>query len=382
MKSPCKEAQTDRDFMRLAFKLAENGIGSVEPNPVVGCVIVKDGLVIGSGFHEKFGGPHAEINALADCRKNSFDPAGASAYVSLEPCCHIGKTGPCTQALIEAKIAKVFVAAIDPTEKVNGKGAAGLRAAGIEVDTGLCTQEAQKLNAPFFKHALTGKPWVILKWAQSIDGKLARKNRDPAARAISGQKSRLDAHHLRKRVQGILVGIETVIADNPSLTVRVGDCPVDRPPLRIVLDSNLRIPWDCNLITTSQAPTLIVTTEHTAQIEAEKVEKLRQSGVGILRVAARGERCDIKSVLEYLGKNGVGQLLVEGGPTILASFLKEGLADECVIYIAPEIFGAKGDACITTAFKQIDQAFQLEDVTTNVLDEDVRISGLFPSGSG
>jgi len=368
---------TDKEFMLKALGLAEKGIGCVEPNPAVGCVIVRDGQILGTGFHEQFGGPHAEINALAECRKNGFDPAGATVYVTLEPCCHIGKTGPCSRALIEAKIAKVFIAVIDPTEKVNGSGGGELSATGIEVNTGLCGQEAQKLNAPFFKYARTALPWVILKWAQSIDGKLACKDHDAGEGWISCEKSRLDAHRLRRRVQAILVGVNTVIADNPKLTVRIPGAIVDRPPMRVALDSNLRIPPGCNLTMTSQVPTLIVTTKSAAVTQVKKAEELRQRGVDVLAVAERYGHCDIKSVLEYLGKKGVQQLLVEGGPTALASFLKEGLADECVIYIAPMILGAKGDASIGKTFEQIERTLSLKDVTIKVFDEDVCIRGFF-----
>jgi len=223
----------DTEYMRLALDLAWKGIGSVEPNPAVGCVIVKNHKIIGKGFHKKFSGPHAEINALKSCKQS---PAGATMYVTLEPCCHFGKTPPCTNAIIKAGIKKIAAATTDPTKKVNGKGFKILKKAGMKVITGICQNEAQILNAPFFKFAKTKKPWVIIKWAQSKDGFLARTDKK---RWITNPKSRKNAHKLRRKVQAILVGINTVLADNPMLTARPD---TGRQPLRVVLDSQLRIP--------------------------------------------------------------------------------------------------------------------------------------------
>jgi len=211
----------DIKYMGMALRLARRGIGSVEPNPAVGAVIVKANQVIGKGLHKKFGGPHAEINALEDCKTLGVNPRGAAMYVTLEPCSIQGKTGPCTQAIIEAGIAKVFVATIDPSEHAGGKGIEQLRDAGIEVLTGICETKAKILNAPFIKFAATGKCWVILKWAQSIDGKVAWAEPQPSRGDwISGGQSRKDVHKLRRRSQAILVGVNTVIADDPLLTAR------------------------------------------------------------------------------------------------------------------------------------------------------------------
>ncbi len=189
--------------MQSALKLAEKGISSVEPNPAVGCIIIKAGQLIGKGYHKKFGGPHAEVNALEDCRTLGMTPEGGTMYVTLEPCCHQGKTGPCTQAIIGAGIARVIAATIDPSEHANGKGMEQLRQAGIEVEVGLCEQEARLLNAPFFKYVTTGKPWVVLKWAQSLDGKLAYADQSAEKRWITNEASRNDAHRLRRRVGAI-----------------------------------------------------------------------------------------------------------------------------------------------------------------------------------
>ena len=363
-------------YMELALELAAKGITAVEPNPAVGCVIVKDDHIIGRGFHERFGGPHAEINALADCRKKGHNPAGSTVYATLEPCCHTGKTGPCTKALIDAKVACVVAAVQDPTDKVAGKGLTELRRAGIEVVVGVCEAQARRLNAPFFKFAQTARPWVIAKWAQSIDGKLAWQNPPVQGRWISNEKSRLDSQRLRKRSQAILVGVNTIISDNPRLTVRIPDTAIDRPPLRVVLDTHLRMPWDSYLITTPEAPTLVITSKHAAQAEPDKVSNLFSAGVDVLAVNEKNGRCDLTEVLIELGSRGVQQLLVEGGPTVLSSFLREHLVDEVCIYITPLILGAGGIADLGAALVAGVAAEKLADAKIQTLDQDVKITGL------
>ena len=357
-------------YMQMALMLAEKGLSEVEPNPAVGCVIVKDGQVIGQGFHRQFGGPHAEIEALTDCRANGHDPANATLYVTLEPCCHVGKTGPCTQAIIAAKIKTVYAAAEDPTKKVSGKGIAELKSAGIEIHVGLLQKQAEQLNAPFFKHALTGHPWVILKWAQSIDGKLAWKNPPSDHPWISNEKSRQDVHCLRKKVQGILTGINTVLTDNPRLTVRIPGQPMLRPPLRVVLDSRLQMPWDCRLITVPEAPTLIVTTHSAAQTEFQQVKKFTDAGVEVLPVRETKDRCDLKETLTVLGQRGIQQLLVEAGPTLLAEFLKQNLADELRIYIAPLLLGSNGHADISEKLAVLPNSCRLKNIRLTHFDTD------------
>lgn len=361
--------------MQMALELAWRGLGNVEPNPAVGCVIVKDGGVIGQGFHERFGGPHAEVNALADCERNSHDPAGATLFVILEPCSHAGKTPPCTQAVIEAGITKVIIASKDPTDLAGG-GIDTLKQAGIAVEVGLCRKEAEKLNAPFYKHSRTGLPWVVVKWAQSIDGKLAWTNPPAAGNWISNEQSRADVHRLRKRVQAILTGIDTVIADNPKLTVRIEGETIDRPAVRVVVDSQLRMPWDCNLITVPDAPTVVVTTAQTAQTEFAQVEKLTIAGVEVLTVGTRDDHCDLKETLSHLGQRGIQQLLVEAGPTLIASFLKQNLVDEVRIYIAPMILGPNGDASISEAMNTLNNFQQLKDVQIGTFGTDLRVCGL------
>lgn len=339
----------DEKFMQRTLELAEKGLGAVEPNPAVGAVIVKDGSVIGEGYHEKFGGPHAEINALADCKKKSVDPAGAVMYVTLEPCCHTGKTGPCTDAIIDAKIAKVIVAILDPSGHASGKGLDKLRKAGVEINTGLCADRAALINAPFIKFAKTARPWVILKWAQSTDGVVGFK--DAAGQKwISNETSRQDVHKLRRRTQAVLVGIDTVIADDPLLTPRPDN---GKKPLRVVLDSSLKIPLDRKLLDTNHFPTLIVTTNNTLQKNPEKAAAIIQTGAEVLAVPEDNRRCDLDTVLCELGKRNISQLLVEGGPTVITSFVNSKLADEVKIYISPKTLNDPNAIKITNQMKSL-----------------------------
>jgi len=362
-------------YMGMALKLARRGVGSVEPNPAVGAVIVKANQIVGRGWHKKFGGPHAEINALEDCKTLGVDPRGATMYVTLEPCSHQDKTGPCTEAIIAAGLTKVFVATIDPSEHANGAGLEQLRKAGIQVQTGLCETEARLLNAPFIKFAATGRCWVILKWAQSIDGKLAVTEPRPSGSGwISSEQSRKDVHKLRRRAGAILVGINTVIADDPLLTARPSK---GKKPTRIVLDSSLRIPLDCKLLaTTKKAPVLIYTSENSVRTNPRIAAKITKKGAELLTYPDTHGRSNLHFLLDELSKRGIAQLLVEGGPTTLTSFLKENLADQIVVYIAPKILAAQGSVDITGPMAQLTQAIGLHYVDIEHFGDDVRLTGL------
>lgn len=364
----------NKEYMELALELAARGFGEVEPNPMAGCVIVKDDRVIGKGWHKKFGGPHAEINALDDARKNGLDLVGGTMCVTLEPCCHHGKTGPCVEAIVEAKIAKVIVAMADPTEKVGGKGIEQLRNAGVKVSVGLCQKEAKLLNPAFIKFAKIAKPWVIVKWAQTIDGKLAWKSTDRQQRWITGEKSRKDVHKIRRSCQGILVGINTVIADDPLLTARPAK---EKKLLRVVLDSDLRIPMECQLLKTiDDGPVLVVTSESAMSNNKDKVEKITAVGGEVFAAAIdESDKCNLDSLLGELGGRGVQRLLVEGGPEVIGSFLRQKLADEVCVYIAPKIFGSSGAVDISQVLSQLEIG-ELNYVTVNTFGEDIRIKGL------
>lgn len=364
----------DERFMRAALRLARRGIGSVEPNPAVGCIIVKRSQIIGRGWHQKFGGPHAEINALEDCKKRGANPQRATMYVTLEPCCHRGKTGPCTEAIIGAGIAEVVAATTDPSPHANGAGLQQLRKAGIQVRTSVCETEAHLLNAPFMKFATTGKCWVIVKWAQSIDGKLAYAHEANERRWISNEPSRKDAHKLRRRVQAILVGVNTVIADDPLLTARPSR---GKKPARIVLDTHLRVPIDRQLLSTAKkVPLLIATSEAAIKANLELANKIVQKGAELLTVPISPGRCDIRPLLDELSKRGVTQLLVEGGPTVITAFLRQRLTDEICVYIAPTILGSTGSVGITDSMAELTEAVGLHYVDTKRLGDDIRLTGL------
>jgi diaminohydroxyphosphoribosylaminopyrimidine deaminase/5-amino-6-(5-phosphoribosylamino)uracil reductase len=361
----------DEKYMRLAIKLAGRGIGSVEPNPAVGCVIVKNGKIIGSSWHKKFGQAHAEVNAIADCRKNHKSPAAATMYVTLEPCRHQGKTPACCDAIIAAGLKKVFVATADPSPHANGKGIRLLAKAGIEVETGLCKDQAKLLNSPFFKYAATGRCWVILKWAQSIEGKMAW-SKNSTQRWISNEQSRKDSHKLRRRVQAILVGINTVIADDPLLTARPARGKI---LTRIVLDSKLTIPLNSKLLATAKAsPVLIVTGKKSLRANKNKADAIIKKGAEVLPVPLKNKTCDITFLLEQLSKRGICQLLVEGGPAVITSFLRQNLADEIRIYITPRILAGRGGVNITEPMAKMTEIIELDNVEYRRFGTDIRLT--------
>ncbi len=365
----------DKRYMQMALKLAARGFGAVEPNPMVGCVIVKSSQIIGKGFHKKFGGPHAEINAIEDCKTIGAKPAGATMYVTLEPCRHHGKTPPCTEAIIQAAPAKVVVAAVDPSDHAQGNGISQMRNAGIQVEVGLCEQEAKLLNAGFLKFAKTKRPWVILKWAQSIDGRLAWADDSITGdKWISNELSRKDVHRLRRSVQGILVGINTIRADDPLLTPRP---PKGKKPVRIVLDANLQIPLTCRLLRTTRSfPVIIVTDEASAQANITKVKRIEKKGAEIVYVPTVEGKCDLEAVVTELGARGIAQLLVEGGAGVITSFLAGRFADAVKVYIAPKILGRAGTVSIADSLAQLINPALLRHVTTDQFDGNVCITGL------
>jgi len=365
----------DKRYMQMALKLAARGFGAVEPNPMVGCVIVKSNQIIGKGFHKKFGGPHAEINAIEDCKTIGAKPAGATMYVTLEPCCHHGKTPPCTEAIIQAAPAKVVVAAVDPSDHAQGNGISQMRNAGIRVEVGLCEQEAKLLNAGFLKFARTKRPWVILKWAQSLDGRLAWADDSITGdKWISNELSRKDVHRLRRSVQGILVGINTIRADDPLLTPRP---PKGKKPVRVVLDANLQIPLTCRLLRTTRSfPVIIVTDKASAQANITKVKRIEKKGAEIVYVPTVEGRCDLEVVVTELGARGIAQLLVEGGAGVITSFLAGRFADAVKVYIAPKILGRAGTVSIADSLAQLINPALLRHVTTDQFDGDVCITGL------
>lgn len=316
-----------QDFMRHAIALAKNGIGAVDPNPLVGAVIVKDGEIIGEGWHARFGGLHAERNALANCRTS---PKGATIYVTLEPCCHYGKTPPCTEALLEAGIAKVVIGSRDPNPKVAGKGAAILREAGVEVEEDFLREECDALNGPFFHYITTKRPYVAMKYAMTADGKIATVT--GASQWITNEASRYHVHALRRRYPAILAGIGTVLADDPMLNCRLGD--EARNPIRIICDSKLQIPLESKLVQTAKDIPLIVAT---CSKDEEKQAALTAKGAEVL-VFDR-EKVPLPALMDRLGEKQISGILLEGGATLNAAFLAENLIQRAYVYIGAKVFG-------------------------------------------
>jgi diaminohydroxyphosphoribosylaminopyrimidine deaminase/5-amino-6-(5-phosphoribosylamino)uracil reductase len=319
----------DETWMRRALELAERGRGHVEPNPLVGAVIVRDGQLVGEGWHQRYGQAHAEVVALAA----AGDAArSGTLYVTLEPCCHQGKTPPCTDAVLRAGIARVVAAMPDPFPQVAGKGAEQLRTAGVAVEFGSCEAEARRLNAPYLKLLATGQPYVHAKWAMTLDGKIATRCGD--SKWISNEASRRRVHELRGRMDAILVGIGTALADDPQLTARPAG---PRVAVRIVLDSHLRLPSSSFLARTArQTPTLLATTTDASTDRAAELESL---GCEILRLPSANGHPSITALLADLGRRRFTNLLVEGGSAVLGGFLDAGDIDEAHVFVAPRLAG-------------------------------------------
>ncbi|MGQ9734264.1 MAG: bifunctional diaminohydroxyphosphoribosylaminopyrimidine deaminase/5-amino-6-(5-phosphoribosylamino)uracil reductase RibD [Candidatus Bipolaricaulia bacterium] len=354
-------------FMRRALELAERGAGRTNPNPLVGAVLVKDGRIVGEGFHERFGGPHAEIVALEAAGKEA---EGADLYVNLEPCVHWGKTPPCVGRIISSGVRRVFVAVRDPNPLVDGRGIAQLVGAGIEVIEGLLEREARRLNEPFFKFITTKRPFVVLKLALSLDGRVA--TRAGESRWITNERSRELVHHLRNRYAAVLVGVNTILKDDPQLTARLEGA---RDPWRIILDSRGRTPLEARILNLeSSTPTVIATTELMSQ---EKEAALLDKGARVWRLEARDGRVDLEALLTRLGEEGLDSLLVEGGPTVAAGFLEAGLVDKVLFFIAPKIIGGEEapGAVGGKGIERLERAWKLGDISVRMLDGDLVYEG-------
>ena len=321
----------DRRMMHRAIALAARGRGRVEPNPTVGAVLVSHGRIIAEGFHRHFGGPHAEADVLG---RGASKVCGATLYVSLEPCCHHGKTPPCTDAIIEAGVARVVIGVRDPNPLVRGKGVRALRRAGIAVDVGVCGGEAGECIAPFATLVNLQRPYVIAKWAQSLDGKLATRTGD--SKWISGEASRRESHRLRARVDAILVGSRTVRADDPMLDAR--GVRVRRHAARVVVDSRLAIPLTSRLVATAGAlPTLLLTTAPAGA--TPRARRLRRLGVDVIVCRSRRGRVALEDAMHILAARHITNLMVEGGPTLLTALLTAGFVDEAWVFTAPILIG-------------------------------------------
>lgn len=350
------------NYMRRAIALARQGAGRTNPNPMVGAVIVKDGHIIGEGYHQHIGGLHAERNALASCTE---DAAGATMYVTLEPCCHYGKTPPCTEAILEHHIARVVIGSHDPNPKVAGKGVAMLRSAGVQITEDFLREECDALNPVFFHYIQNKTPYVALKYAMTADGKIA--TRSGASQWITGETARTHVHQLRNYYKGILVGIGTVLQDNPLLTCRIPD---GRNPIRIVCDSHLRIPLDCRLCNTAKdVPLLVACTEDPDGKQAA----LEKKGAQVLFVESRNGRLSIPALLQKLYEQEIDGLLVEGGSTIHAAFLTEGQVQHIYAYVGAKIFGGTGSATPVggTGIEAVADCVRLTNLKTRTFDTDI-----------
>ncbi len=326
----------EEQFMKRAIELAKQGAGWTAPNPLVGAVVVKNGRVIGEGYHRKYGELHAERNALAACTE---DPAGATLYVTLEPCCHYGKTPPCTEIIIEKKIAKVVIGSRDPNPKVAGKGARILREHGIEVVEDYMRETCDALNPVFFHYITTKTPYVVLKFAMTLDGKIA--TRTGASKWITGEAARNHVHQLRGRYAGILAGIGTVLADDPMLNCRIDGA---HQPLRIILDSHLRIPMGSRLVRSAKEyPLLIVCNESTRDREegTNRIQKLEEAGAKVWTLPEKNGHPDLNVLMQRLGEEKIDSVLIEGGGTVNEAALKAHIVHHVHAYIAPKIFGGE-----------------------------------------
>lgn len=351
----------DLQYMQRALALAERALYTTTPNPRVGCVIVKDDIVVGEGWHERAGEPHAEVHALRDAGDKA---RGATAYVTLEPCSHFGRTPPCCDALVRAGVTRVVAAMEDPNPSVAGQGFARLREAGIAVDVGVMSDEARALNEGFLSRVERNRPFVRLKVAASLDGKTALANGE--SKWITGEAARADAHHWRARSCAVMTGVGTVLADDPQLNVRA--VTTSRQPLRIVLDSALRTPHTARIL--QDHPTLIVTL-HT---DATHHAPLQAEGAEVLLAQEKSGRIDIPQLLTTLAARGINELLVEAGATLNAAFIQSGLVDEYLVYLAPALLGdpARGLAMLPD-FGSMRQVPRLRFTDVMRVGEDLRI---------
>ena len=361
----------DSDWMQQALKQAEKGLFTTAPNPRVGCVIVREGVAIAQDYHRYQGQPHAEALALQQCLQHTH---GATAYVNLEPCSHTGSNPPCADALIAAQVARVCVANTDPNPLVSGQGIERLRAAGIEVETGVCASDGEALNCGFLKRMRTGLPWVRVKTASSLDGRTAMANGD--SYWITGEQARADVQYWRGRSQAIMTGIGTVLQDDCRLTVRPEqlkttlphDFP-DHQPLRVILDSQLHIPLSATIL--QQPDSVVVVT--LANANADKQAALQEMGVAVLVMPSDSGRIDLSSLLGWLGERQINEVLVESGATLAGAIVQQGLADELLMYVAPVLMGSQAKPLFEINIEQMRNRLHMEECHMQAYGEDWRI---------
>ena len=367
----------DDDYMKQALKLARRGLGKTSPNPMVGAIIVKDGRIIGTGYHRYFGGKHAEVNAIENA---TINVRGSTMYITLEPCFHFGKTPPCVDAVIDSRIGKVVIGTQDPDPRVNGKSVEKLRQNGINTTVGVLEDECRSLNETYFKHRTTGLPFVTVKFAQTLDGKIAAA--DGSSRWIASPPSLKLAHKLRARHDAILAGIGNVLIDDPELTLRLVK---GRSPVRIILDSKLRIPLDAKVLRNQEkAPTIIATTP---AADDKKLAVLRDRGIEVLIVATDlAGGVDIARLLSALGERDITSVLVEGGSRVTTAFFRRSLVDRLVAIIAPKVIGSGLESVGNLNIENINRALKLSFEKTYRLGDDfvieARITTIQENSSG
>lgn len=356
----------DEKYMKIALELAKKGVGKVNPNPLVGAVIVKAGRIIGEGYHEYYGQAHAERNAVKNARE---DVEGSTIYVTLEPCSHYGKTPPCVDLLIEKKFKRVVIGMLDPNPLVCGKSIEKLKKNNIETAVGIKEKECREMNEVFLKYITSNIPFVILKCGTSLDGKIATVSGE--SKWITNDKAREDGRKLRNKLSSIMVGVNTIIADNPKLTSRIAG---GRDPFRIIVDSNLRTPLDSNVIQNDDNKTIIACTKNA---DKNKKKKLIHAGVKVIEVEEENNRVNLKKLLIELGKEKIDSILIEGGGTLNFSALEEKIVDKVRFYIAPKIIGGERSrgSISGNGFKTLKDAVKLKDIVVEQIDDNFMIEG-------
>ena len=356
----------DKEYMKKALLLAKKGQDFVSPNPLVGAVVVKNGKIIGQGYHQKYGDLHAERKALESCIQS---PQDATMYVTLEPCCHFGKTPPCCDAIINSGIKKVVVATLDPNPLTSGKGIKALKTAGIQVVVGVLERESQAMNEVFFHYIKTKTPFVVMKYAMTADGKIATAT--GKSKWITGEKARENVHKDRSRYSAIMVGVQTVIADNPMLTSRIKNA---KNPVRIICDTSLRTPINSQIIKTSNNIKTIIATSSTNN---ELKEKFKNQGCKIIEIPQKNSHIDLQVLMQKLGQTQIDSILLEGGSTLNFSALNSEIVNKVQAYVSPKIFGGE---CAKTpvggvGFLSPDKCIKLVDKTVEIFDDDILIQG-------
>lgn len=361
----------DREYMKRALLLAERGAGKTSPNPLVGAVIVKDGRIIGEGWHERYGEAHAEVNAVMNAKE---DAAGATVYVNLEPCCHYGKTPPCAELLISRRIKRVVIGSLDPNPLVAGKGVQRLNEAGIQVTEGVLKEESLRLNEVFFHFIGTGRPFVVAKSAVSLDGKTACKT--GKSKWITGEAARADVQLLRNRYSAIIAGVDTVIRDDPELTCRLEG---GKNPRRVILDSGLRIPSESRVLTgQDQNPALIACTERASP---EAVKRIKALGADVLICSSRDGRVELRDLMEKLGAASIDSVLLEGGGRVNAAAFTQGIVNKVILYMAPKVLGGEEAKTFVegVGVSHPDQSWQFRFDSVEMMGGDLKLTA-YPKG--